>query len=72
MTLEATKSILRVEASTPDILTPRLELIAITHEMIRAGFARSPDFAELVNAELPEGWPRRTGTTTPTNTSSTK
>src|SRR5271163_1458757 len=57
MTLEAIKPTLGVEASTPDILTPRLELIAITLEMIRAGFARSPDFATLVNAEIPDGWP---------------
>jgi len=57
MTLEAAKPTLEVEASTPDILTPRLELIAITLEMIHAGRAKSPDFAKLVNAELPEGWP---------------
>jgi RimJ/RimL family protein N-acetyltransferase len=57
MTLEATKPTLAVEAATPDILTPRLELIAITLDMIHAGFAKSPDFAKLVNADLPEGWP---------------
>jgi [ribosomal protein S5]-alanine N-acetyltransferase len=57
MTLEATKPTLGVEASTPDIITPRLELIAITLEMIQAGFAKSPDFANLVNAELPADWP---------------
>lgn len=57
MTLETTNSSIGVEASTPDILTPRLELMAITLEMIRAGFAKSPDFAELVNAELPVDWP---------------
>ena len=45
MTPEAINSTLGLESSTPDILTPRLELIPITLEMIRAGFARSPDFA---------------------------
>ncbi len=57
MILETTTSSIGVEASTPDILTLRLELIAITLEMIRAGFAKSPDFAKLVNAELPADWP---------------
>jgi [ribosomal protein S5]-alanine N-acetyltransferase len=57
MILETTNFSIGVEASTPDILTPRLELIAITLEMIRAGFAKSPDFANLVNAELPTDWP---------------
>jgi RimJ/RimL family protein N-acetyltransferase len=57
MTVEARKPTLAVEAATPDILTPRLELIAITLEMMRAGFAKSPDFAGLVNAELADGWP---------------
>lgn len=57
MTLEAIDSLMGVESSTPDILTPRLELIAITLEMIRTGFAKSPHFAELVNAELPPDWP---------------
>jgi ribosomal-protein-alanine N-acetyltransferase len=57
MTFEATKPTPSVEASTPDILTPRLELIAITMEMIQAGFNKSPDFATLVNAELPPDWP---------------
>jgi ribosomal-protein-alanine N-acetyltransferase len=57
MILETANSFIGVDASTPDILTPRLELIAITLEMIRAGFAKSPDFAKLVNAEIPDGWP---------------
>jgi len=57
MTFEAAKPTLAVEASTPDIQTPRLELIAITLDMIHAGRAKSPGFARLVNAELPEGWP---------------
>lgn len=57
MTFEASKPTLQVEESTPDILTPRLELIAITLEMIRAGMTKSPDFAILVNAELPPEWP---------------
>ena len=47
MTFEATNSSIGVEIFTPDILTPRLALIAITLEMIRAGFAKSPDFARL-------------------------
>jgi [ribosomal protein S5]-alanine N-acetyltransferase len=63
MTLEATmptpsKLTLGVEASTPDIQTPRLELIAITLEMIHAGQSKSPDLAKLINADLPEGWPQ--------------
>jgi ribosomal-protein-alanine N-acetyltransferase len=57
MTFEATTSSIGVEVPTPDILTPRLALIAITLEMIRAGFAKSPEFANLVNAELPPDWP---------------
>jgi RimJ/RimL family protein N-acetyltransferase len=43
--------------STADIQTPRLQLIAITLEMIHADRARLPGFAKLVDAELPEGWP---------------
>jgi [ribosomal protein S5]-alanine N-acetyltransferase len=57
MTLATSGSTFDVESSTPDILTPRLELIAITLEMMRAGYAKSPDFAQLVNAELPADWP---------------
>ena len=57
MTLPTSGSTFSVEASTPDILTPRLQLIAITLEMIRAGYAKSPAFAQLVNAELPADWP---------------
>jgi [ribosomal protein S5]-alanine N-acetyltransferase len=57
MTLATKDSTIGLEFSTPDILTPRLELIAITLEMIRAGFAQSPDFANLVNAQLPADWP---------------
>ncbi len=57
MILETTNSFIDVDASTPDILTPRLELIAITLEMICAGFTKSPDFAKFVNAEVPAEWP---------------
>jgi hypothetical protein len=43
--------------ATPDIQTPRLELIAITLEMMQAVLAKSPDFAQLVDAEIPAEWP---------------
>jgi len=46
-----------VEASTPDILTPRLALVAIVPEMLRADFAKSPEFPGLIDAEVPDGWP---------------
>jgi [ribosomal protein S5]-alanine N-acetyltransferase len=57
MTQEAISSSIGVELSTQDIVTPRLELIAITMEMIQTGFARSPEFGRLVDAEVPEDWP---------------
>jgi [ribosomal protein S5]-alanine N-acetyltransferase len=57
MNLKSPKPTPEVEAITRDIFTPRLELIAITLDMIQAGFAKSPDFAALVNAELPPDWP---------------
>jgi len=57
MTFETTNSSIGVEASTPDILTPRLELIAITRAMLCANFARSPEFSQLINAVVPADWP---------------
>jgi ribosomal-protein-alanine N-acetyltransferase len=57
MTLEATKPSIGVEAFTPDILTPRLALVAIVPEMLRADFAKAPEFPKLIDAELPSGWP---------------
>jgi [ribosomal protein S5]-alanine N-acetyltransferase len=57
MTLEAIKPSIRAEASTPDILTPRLALVSIVPEMLRADFAKSPEFPALIDAEVPSGWP---------------
>jgi len=41
----------------PDIVSERLELIAVTPEMLRADFGKSPTFSQLINAEVPAGWP---------------
>jgi ribosomal-protein-alanine N-acetyltransferase len=57
MTLEAINSTIGVEVFTPDILTPRLALVAIVPEMLRADFAKSPEFPGLIDAEVPDGWP---------------
>jgi RimJ/RimL family protein N-acetyltransferase len=57
MSLEAPNLPIGVDLSTQDIVTPRLQLIAITLEMMRAGYAKAPEFARLVNAEVPSGWP---------------
>jgi ribosomal-protein-alanine N-acetyltransferase len=57
MTQEGISSSIGVELSTQDIVTPRLELIPITMEMVQTGFARSPEFGRLVNAEVPAEWP---------------
>ena len=57
MTLETLKSPIDADCSAPDILTARLELIAITRAMVCADFARSPEFMELVKAEVPADWP---------------
>ncbi len=54
-----------MEASTPDILTPRLELIAITLEMIHAGHAKSPDFANWSTPNCPPIGRPETGTIMP-------
>lgn len=41
----------------PGIATPRLELVAITPEMIRADLEQSPELAELIGADVPPEWP---------------
>jgi ribosomal-protein-alanine N-acetyltransferase len=43
--------------STGEIVAERLALIAITPEMLRADFAKSATFAELLDAEVPTSWP---------------
>jgi [ribosomal protein S5]-alanine N-acetyltransferase len=45
------------DLSTQDILTPRLALVAITPEMLRADFAKLPEFAGLIDAQVPTTWP---------------
>jgi [ribosomal protein S5]-alanine N-acetyltransferase len=57
MTSETIASSIGLNAFTPDILTPRLTLVAIDPEMLRADFAKSPDFPRLIDAEVPAGWP---------------
>jgi RimJ/RimL family protein N-acetyltransferase len=42
---------------TPDILNERLALVAVTPEMLRADFAKSPQFSQLIDAEVPATWP---------------
>jgi hypothetical protein len=39
------------------ILTERLELIATTAEMVRAEIHDREEFARLVGARVPDGWP---------------
>jgi ribosomal-protein-alanine N-acetyltransferase len=41
----------------PDIVTDRLELIAITPAMLRADFTRSPEFSQLTLSNVPVNWP---------------
>jgi [ribosomal protein S5]-alanine N-acetyltransferase len=41
----------------PDIVSERLDLIAITPAMLRADFAKSPTFSQLINAHVPAEWP---------------
>jgi ribosomal-protein-alanine N-acetyltransferase len=43
--------------ATYDIVSERLELISITPEMLRADFTKSGQFSELIDAEVPTGWP---------------
>ncbi len=57
MTLETLQSPIGADHSAPDIVTPRLELISIVPAMLRADFDKSPDFAKLIGAEVPSGWP---------------
>jgi ribosomal-protein-alanine N-acetyltransferase len=57
MNLETPNLPIGVDLSTQDIVTPRLELISITPEMLRADFAKSPEFPKLIHAEVPNGWP---------------
>jgi len=57
MTLAISNSPISVDFSTQDILTERLALVAITPEMLRADFAKSPEFSQLIHAEVPQTWP---------------
>lgn len=57
MTFATTHSPAGADLSAPDILTSRLTLIAITAAMLRADFAKSPEFSKLIDAEVPAGWP---------------
>jgi len=41
----------------PDIVSDRIELISTTPEMLRADFAKSPEFSRLIDAEVPADWP---------------
>lgn len=43
--------------SLEDILTPRLALIAITPEILKAEQSTDPRFAELVGCTIPKEWP---------------
>ena len=45
------------QTSVQDIVTPRLELISITPEMLRADATKSAAFSQLINAEVPADWP---------------
>jgi ribosomal-protein-alanine N-acetyltransferase len=40
-----------------DIASERLDLISITPAMLRADFTKSPEFAQLIHAKVPAGWP---------------
>lgn len=42
---------------SPDILTPRLRLVIITVEMMRADAAHSSRLSQLIDAEVPPSWP---------------
>jgi RimJ/RimL family protein N-acetyltransferase len=62
MTIEISKSPIGANLSlqnlfTPDILTERLTLVAVTPEMLRADFAKSPHFSQLIDAQVPSTWP---------------
>ncbi len=64
MTLSATKLLapsIAVSSTArdtqPDIMSDRLALIAIAPEMLRADFAKSPEFSLLIRAEVPAAWP---------------
>jgi ribosomal-protein-alanine N-acetyltransferase len=47
----------KVRDRVPDIVSDRVELISITPEMLRADFAKSPEFSKLIGAEVPAAWP---------------
>jgi ribosomal-protein-alanine N-acetyltransferase len=61
MTLETLYSPLGADTSapdtTPDISTGRLDLIALTPEILRADFSKSAGFPKLINAQVPDTWP---------------
>ena len=42
---------------TPDILTERLRLVAMTPERLHADFAHTDDFESLVGVNVPQQWP---------------
>jgi RimJ/RimL family protein N-acetyltransferase len=55
MTLATQKP--NLEFSAQDIVTERLALVATTPEMLRADFAKSPEFAQFIDARVPATWP---------------
>jgi len=57
MTLATLHSPMGVDLSTQDILTQRLALVAITPEMLRADFSKTPEFSQLIDADVPSTWP---------------
>jgi RimJ/RimL family protein N-acetyltransferase len=57
MTLALSNSPIGADFSTQDILTERLALVAVTPEMLRADFSKSPEFSRLIHAEVPSTWP---------------
>ena len=60
MTLESTAlsgSVFSAPGNTDDILTTRLELIAITPETLQADRTKSPAFSQLIAADVPAEWP---------------
>lgn len=53
----ASSADLSTSNAIPDIVSERLALIAITPGMLRADFAKSPEFSQLINADVPSAWP---------------
>lgn len=57
MTIDLSTLPIGADSSAQDIVTARLELIAITPAMVRAELAGSSKFSELIHAEVPHEWP---------------